>query len=985
MKESDIDGSSRGGATASVYLCIKQFNSRLGDELNLKVGDKIQVLSDDSEYNDGWYMGKNLSTGKVGLYPKSFTQVLVEDTPDDYNLLRSRSRSRSKRLSSPTTPISAKPDSPVSKLKSNFESLSIKRPANGNYKTPGTTATATTHAKSSSSLFNPKTSKIFDEAHDLNDNNDTFNTTNGHSHLDDIDDEDNIDAEDREFGVNKTMNDIDKALEELQSDSYIHSTNTGHKRAPSNMSLTEDLNPKDAMSWTPKQVTSYFALGLGFDTSVAGKFARHKITGAILFELDLAHLKELDIDSFGTRFEIYKEIENLKKIVDGHKELDTDKNKTSEPQLLDSAKITRGPSEYGHQRKKSQSYEELRDTNKIVSPKMDKAYKFGEATNKEMYGSNNNVSTSVLNPPTESAGIKNRLSRPASSIYEQSVHSRNHSRNISGTSDYYGNHRRNSSVILSNNNHKRNSSMFSFMSKDKDEVDNKKYKEVKEKVSEKQGRKQEKLISPAKIKKERLPEVSTPTHDIHNNSEEIDIDSTQFSPRKSKSINHKYDEPRKLDFKDEKRSVSDSTATLNSSASSTPGTSTISRFKTLRTASTTNFKNLTSSKKSKTSAFQEGIRSITPDEAIKSANYSGFMAKRTGNNLSWRSRYFTLHGTRLSYFTSLKDKKEKGLIDITAHKVIPIDTDGEDKYIALYAASTGFGRYCFKLIPPAPGFKKGLTFTQPKTHFFAVETQDEMRGWIKALMTATIDIDDSVPVVSSCSTPTVSLAKAQELLARAREETKLKDEERAMQGNNGFLGDLNDFGDDEFSESQLTSFIGNYTLDPNTSGENSPLVESLEEGSESTSSPSEHPNLSIDTSGKPSVKGPTTPQLSNPTGFASPYLLASGLLSPKSNNGNVNFSPTMNHEDASSTSNSFSNTYNNSKASNTTTPIDQKREYFTDLDSNGSTPKSPASNGRVKSAISQSSGHKKKRHSEKLLAYSNDGSGNHTFVIKQKR
>ena len=40
------------------YICIKQFNARLGDELSLKISDKIQVLADDREYNDGWYMGK---------------------------------------------------------------------------------------------------------------------------------------------------------------------------------------------------------------------------------------------------------------------------------------------------------------------------------------------------------------------------------------------------------------------------------------------------------------------------------------------------------------------------------------------------------------------------------------------------------------------------------------------------------------------------------------------------------------------------------------------------------------------------------------------------------------------------------------------------------------------------------------------------------------------------------------------------------------
>lgn len=72
------------------YICIKQFNARLGDELSLKIGDKIQVLADDREYNDGWYMGKNLLTGEAGLYPKSFTQLITNN--ETKPILRSRSR-----------------------------------------------------------------------------------------------------------------------------------------------------------------------------------------------------------------------------------------------------------------------------------------------------------------------------------------------------------------------------------------------------------------------------------------------------------------------------------------------------------------------------------------------------------------------------------------------------------------------------------------------------------------------------------------------------------------------------------------------------------------------------------------------------------------------------------------------------------------------------------------------------------------------------
>ena len=99
--------------TGSIYLCIKQFNARLGDELSLKIGDKVEVLADDSEYNDGWYMGKNLLTEEVGLYPKGFTQILQSQRPE-HPLLRSRSRrvmKGSKNNSPNTTTLSKIADS----------------------------------------------------------------------------------------------------------------------------------------------------------------------------------------------------------------------------------------------------------------------------------------------------------------------------------------------------------------------------------------------------------------------------------------------------------------------------------------------------------------------------------------------------------------------------------------------------------------------------------------------------------------------------------------------------------------------------------------------------------------------------------------------------------------------------------------------------------------------------------------------------------
>lgn len=259
-------------------------------------------------------------------------------------------------------------------------------------------------------------------------------------------------------------------------------------------------------------------------------------------------------------------------------------------------------------------------------------------------------------------------------------------------------------------------------------------------------------------------------------------------------------------------------------------------------------------KKKQTSAFVEGLRNIGVKEAMKSADFSGWMSKKGSGAMStWKTRFFTLHGTRLSYFSSTTDTRERGLIDVTAHRVIPAKED--DKLVSLYAASTGKGRYCFKLLPPQPGSKKGLTFTQPRTHYFAVENKEEMRGWMAALIKTTIDIDTSVPVISSYTTPTVSLSKAQEMLAEAREETKIREQQIL---------------DNEEDEDQL--LWDQQQRQQQQDGNQSQAGRTI---SASTQRTSDEDN----TISTPNLSSATNTTIGS-NGFSSPFLLASGMLSP---------------------------------------------------------------------------------------------------------
>lgn len=935
-------------STGAVYLCIKQFNARLGDELNLKIGDKVEVLADDSEYNDGWYMGKNMLTNEVGLYPKSFTQLL--QTPSG-SLLRSRSRrvtSKGLSASSITDKLDKlnvsgpseqqnKPEqalqlSQIDELQRNSSNTAadtvndIDRaleelqtpPAEDNnpyknmkpveQKLVYSNQPLSYRSRAEKELPTPKSHEPPTPAKDSHEYGSQARHETSASSRDD-----QLHSQPQHAQQPKQTQQPQQTLAPIQAETEQQNHTHSQQSQPArNGSLSSVPNPSAAYSWSPKDVSTYFS-HLGFDSNVASKFLRHEITGAILFELDLGHLKELDIDSFGVRFQVHKEIEKLKRIVAGEEQHSHLGIPDSSSESLLSPKVSQSFNSYnnsdddrglmpsaplGRKRDKAdESFEPPLRHNGPSSPDEQAYYdklaqaqdEFGTPTTPNTpsrpvaNGSDQHLYLTRNNALNAGLGI-NGISRPASSIYEPSV---GHSRNALA-------HRRNSLVISG---HKRHSSLFSFLSGN--ENDREKLEKL-EKEEAVHAEKEKQRAASARLAKEKASTLE----------DSADIKSSDLSSPK----------------KNDKRAASDLT---------------VSRLKTLRTAPSQNFRGFSGLKKLKTSAFTEGIRQITPDDAIKLASFSGWMSKKSGSTIGWRSRYFTLHGTRLLYFTSLKDKRERGLIDITAHKVIPINSDDStsDKYIAMYASSTGFGRYCFKLVPPAPGFKKGLTFTQPKTHFFAVETQDDMRGWLKALMTATIDIDDSVPVVSSCLTPTVSLAKAQELLERAREENKLRDEQ------------LTDYSH-IMTESSMDHHLDNDT--DQTLEEALPMV-SYDESTSNT-----QPKLSLDTSIRTTLRGPKTPQMSQSSGgFASPYLLASGVLSPK----------LATHLSSSETPQ---------------LALKSQLEYFPE---NSNTPKLTLSSsaGRV---VSQGLGYtpfnppKKKRGSDKMLSYASDALGNHTFVLK---
>lgn len=690
---------------------IHEFIGRNVDELDIHKGEYVEVIEDDSEFGDSWYIGRNLNTGKSGLFPKVFTASVSSVPPeileraarlpefvlgndDDAQFYSSQSPQTSgtsavTATGAPIPPVhngagsyngskesfyaSQSTDSDYLKSDNGSRSgLSIDTNPHG--PAQATQGTQIPQTSSSNSLSGPVSAS-----------------------------------------VTATMSDIDAAISEIAA------------QGPS----------LDAIGfWTPHDVQQYL-LSRGYDAPTAQAFVKHRITGLILLELDLAHLKEIDITSFGTRFEISKEIKYLNRVVE---QTGQALPVVSTPTLLQGSQIPalQQPQPQPHfpaSGDDDQPSTPLSAPTNIMwngaAPRQQQLRSPFSDSPQDAAGSTGNsqpVSGALQSPLHEGPGT---LSASTGGFATPSNTGPRHKSMRS--SEFEGLERcetplsESSELAPHPEKHQRAFSKERAHSFGKDSATPMAYP---------QAGTGNAAVSPAAAAAAAAwsPSTnSTPTF------------ATQYSDLPRRDSDDKPQSPNSTPPARPDRPKRNNTLKNFRSASS----------QYLRPAMV----------KQKTSAFTEGIQQTTAEESARTAQASGWMQKRGGMGVgTWSKRFFTLHGTRLSYFAGFKDDKERGLIDITGHRVMALK-EGEDKLVSLYAAGVGAGRYCFKLVPPAPGYRKGVSFTAPKTHYFACESQEEMRMWIAALTKATIERDESVPVISSCTTPSVSLPRAQELIA----------------------------------------------------------------------------------------------------------------------------------------------------------------------------------------------------------------------------
>ncbi|KAK9461421.1 uncharacterized protein V1516DRAFT_707586 [Lipomyces oligophaga] len=753
-----MNGSGLSDSAPLYRVAVHAFAPRTADELLLQRGDRIVVIETDDEFQDGWYMGLNLSTNASGLFPKDYTTSLpADDTIPHPGLAQAAPISNAPATSSPgiPSPVVSPSASPV--------------------------VTTSVHSPIMSSPTGLTPSGLIGRSDPLQNSSPANHSS-----------------------VYDAFNDVEDAL-------HIQSA-TSQMNSATNVSL-----------WTPTEVSRYFALQ-GFDSDVCSKFIEHKITGNILLELDLALLKELEIASFGTRFQVNKVIDSLRKAPQASYEVTPVlRSSNTFPQVSPSSAYNYQPYpvDTGDRRSRVASNEPVRmldQPSHVLDSPMDGKHHSGMPSfdrNWQLPQSPGQQSA-AQSPPVQqvsplipinqrmlSAEELNSTNSPIEDEFPESaenaddtiVFTNNQSFRASVVSqDTQG--YRDSNVSLVNPVYREsvstsarsttsfpqtpdlNQQQFESEPYEDSSVDPSTASQSASSVSspsaptkkEMYQQQYRSLINPDLVPEEKIIPMGDPHYPdkypqsgasrLNSENTPISPDLSNLSQENNGNLNSRALKGRNVQSSP-KRTHTDPISRLTTLSHEEKAAST------LRSASATYAKPKKLTKQN-TSAFTEGLKNVSPTQSSASADHFGWMYKRGNSSVGvWKNRFFILHGTRLSYFSSKDDQKEKGLIDITAHKVVPADS-AEDKFLSFYTASTG--RYCFKLVPPSAGSRKGVVFTAPKVHYFAVDTWEDMRLWMRALIRATIDRDDSQePVISSYSTPTVSLAKARELNALAME------------------------------------------------------------------------------------------------------------------------------------------------------------------------------------------------------------------------
>jgi hypothetical protein len=127
-------------------------------------------------------------------------------------------------------------------------------------------------------------------------------------------------------------------------------------------------------------------------------------------------------------------------------------------------------------------------------------------------------------------------------------------------------------------------------------------------------------------------------------------------------------------------------------------------------------------------------------DQIGEPDHAGWMRKKGEKHNTWRTRYFVLSGQHL-YCLKNNSKigtKVKGYVNVMGYKVVADE-------------NVDPGKYGFRIEQDTDG----------SVHYFSSDDKGVIRGWLKAIIKATIERDYTLPVTISSNVPTIPLSVAQ--------------------------------------------------------------------------------------------------------------------------------------------------------------------------------------------------------------------------------
>lgn len=159
---------------------------------------------------------------------------------------------------------------------------------------------------------------------------------------------------------------------------------------------------------------------------------------------------------------------------------------------------------------------------------------------------------------------------------------------------------------------------------------------------------------------------------------------------------------------------------------------------------------------------------------IGTPDHAGYLKKKGERYGGWKSRYVVLKGSTLYILKSENADSLKDRIDLLHTHRIMADENANP------------GSYGFRLAPSSHGTAAPApaASASAKSHTFSSSEQTVVRGWMKALLKATIARDYTKPITSSCNIPTIPLAEAQALAPRPPSPTTRAAMQRATRREN---------------------------------------------------------------------------------------------------------------------------------------------------------------------------------------------------------